>query len=100
MVPKENSNWAPTPVYPYIQHPTVLFPIQPEPLPQPQPAIDSDDNSDVNSDEEYLGYPSFKDYLYSCVWLETVPFNSFEYLNEIQIPKNENIFGNLFGNPI
>ena len=100
MAPKEIPNWLPTPVYPYIQYPTVLFPVQPQPLPESQPAIDSDDSSDVDSDEEYLGYPSFKYYLYSYVQPEPVPFNSFDYLNEIQIPESENIFGNLFGDPI
>ena len=29
-----------------------------------------------------------------------MPFNTFNYLDEIPIPEGENIFGNLFGNPI
>ena len=94
MAPKENPKWVPTPVYPHFLYPTALVPIQ---LPQPQPDIDLD--SDLDSDE-YLGYPFYDNYIDSYTWLDFLPFNSFDYLNQIQILEGENIFGNLFGDPI
>ena len=50
--------------------------------------------------DQYLGYPSYHDYIDSYLWLEFLAFNSFDYLNEIQILEGGNIFGNLFGDPI
>ena len=67
-------------------------------MPQPQPDIDS--YSYILDSDEYLGYPSYNDYIDSYMWPEFLPFNSFDHLNEIQILEGENIFGNLFGNPI
>ena len=94
MAPKENPNWVHTHVFPYIPYPTALFPIQ---FPQPQEDIDLDSYDDS---EEYLGYPLYDDYTDSYVWPNLLPFHTFDYLNELQIPESENIFGNLFGDPI
>ena len=94
MGPKENTNWVPAPVYRYIPYSTALFPIK---FPQSQQDIDLDsyDNS-----EEYLGYLLYDDYIDCYMWPELIPFNTFDYVNELQILESENIFGNLFGNPI
>ena len=55
----------------------------------------------MNDDsEEYLGYPSYDNYIDCYMWLELIPFNRFDYLNELHIMESGNIFGNLFGNPI
>ena len=34
------------------------------------------------------------------MWPDLLPFDTFDYLNELQIPESENIFGNLFGDLI
>ena len=34
------------------------------------------------------------------MWPDLLPFDTFNYLNGLQIPEAENIFGNLFGDPI
>ena len=97
MAPLDNTYWAPTPVGPYIPHP-----IEFEPDNFFQPQIGQDDHEwDIYDDsEEYLGYPSYDDYIDCYVWLEPIPFNTFNYINELLIPEGENIFGTLFGDPI
>ena len=90
---KRNPNWVHTHVFPYIPYPAALFPVQ---FPQPQEDIDLDSYDDS---EEYLGYPSYDDYIDSYMW-PNLPFHTFDYLNELQILESENIFGNLFGDPI
>ena len=40
------------------------------------------------------------DYIDCYIWPEYMPFDTFNYLDEIPIPEGENIFGNLFGDPI
>ena len=77
MGPKENANWVPMPVYPYIPYPTALFPVQ---FPQSQQDIDLDS---YDESEEYLGYPSYNNYIDCYVWPELIPFNTFDYLNEL-----------------
>ena len=98
MAPFDSRYWAPTPVRPYIPHPIEFIPID---FPQPQVAQHDNDLDSYDDSEEYLGYPSYDNYIDSCMWsLTLLPFDTFDYLNELQIPEGENIFGNLFGNPI
>ena len=96
MAPLDNRYWVPTPVRPYIPHPIEFLPVK---FPQPQFAQDIDSDS-YDDSEEYLGYASYDDYIDSYMWPDLLPFDTFDYLNELQIPESESIFGNLFGNPI
>ena len=94
MAPLDNRYWAPTPVRLYIPHPIEFIPNN---FPQQQFGQQDHDSDDS---EEYLGYPSYEDYIDCYVWSNPLPFNTFNYLDELQILEGENIFGNLFGNPI
>ena len=39
-------------------------------------------------------------YLDCYMWPDLLPFDTFNYLDELPIPQGENIFGNMFGDPI
>ena len=93
MAPLDNRYWVPTPVRPNNPHPLQFLPIE---FPQPQVAQQDIDSDSYEDSEEYLGYPSYDDYIDSYVWPDLLPFDTFDYLNELQIPESENIFGNLF----
>ena len=93
MVPLDNRYWAPTPVRLNNPHPLQFLPIE---FPQPQVAQQDIDLDSYEDSEEYLGYPLYNYHIDSYVWLDLLPFDTFE----LQIPESENIFGNLFGDLI
>ena len=96
MAPLDITYWVPTPVTAYIPH-TIEF--DPEDFPQQQ--FGQDHNTDTYDDtKEFLGYPSYEAYIDCYMWPKYMPFITFNYLDELPIPKGENIFGNLFGDPI
>ena len=86
----------PSPVTAYIPHPIEF---DPEDFPQQQFGQDHNSETYGNS-EEFLRYPSYEAYLDCYIWPDLLPFDTFNYLDELPIPQGENIFGNKFGNPI
>ena len=96
MAPLDSTYWVPVPVTAYIPHP---IEIDQEDFPQQfaQGYVISDTFDD---NEEFFRYASYEDYIDCYVWPDYLPFEMFNYLDEIPIPEGENIFGNLFGDPI
>ena len=97
MAPLDSTYWAPTPVTAYIPHP---IEINEEDFPEKQFVQCYNISDTYNDNESFFGYASYDDYINCYVWPEYMSFNMFNYLDEILIPEGENIFGNLFGDPI
>ena len=97
MTPLDGTYWVPAPVTAYIPHP---IEINQEDFSQQQFAQGYDISDMYDNNEEFFRYASYEDYIDCYVWPDYLPFDTFNYLDEVQILEGENIFGNLFGDPI
>ena len=68
MAPLDNTYWVPTPVRPYIPHPIEF---EPDDFFQPQIGQDDYEWDTYDDSEEYLGYPSYDDYIDCYVKVKT-----------------------------
>ena len=81
----------------YIPYP---IEIDQEDFPQQQSAQGYDILDTYDNNEAFFRYASYEDYIDCYIWPNYLPFDTFNYLDKIPILEGENIFGNLFGNPV
>ena len=81
MAPLDIRYWAPTPVTLYIPNPIEFDPndFSQQQFGQQNHNLDTYDDS-----EEYLGYPSYKAYIDCFVWPNLLPFDTFNYGQQLR----------------